>query len=245
MVRSVFVERFDPGTVEKIHILSSDPLAHLLDHMPRENIPVEYGGDLDWTYGDAPRLGAVELAKLGEGEEKLVGPVAFDQQEGKVLRMGTVGGRKRTEGGGGGDGPPSNAKQLLEAQEGVVKPSSNDADPLMASFIPSNSTPTSLQHVSSPSAGQPEGAFHLPNGTSPASDPPQAPETGFVPGTHEPLTDERVRSRSLPPGEREEPEGDEGGREEGRKNEAVAKGWIPGSGVSEEEFLKGVEGVTI
>ncbi|KAL7409446.1 CRAL-TRIO domain-containing protein, partial [Mrakia frigida] len=56
---------FDPGTVEKIHILSNDSLPTLLTMMPKESIPKEYGGELDWTYGQDPNLDEDAKKALG------------------------------------------------------------------------------------------------------------------------------------------------------------------------------------
>lgn len=235
--------RFDPGTVEKIHILSSDPLERLLEYMPRANIPREYGGDLEWTYGEAPALGEVERAKLSDAP--LDGPIAWDSEASKVVYLGTKDGKAR-------DGAPHKpAGGQAVDNEFQTKPASTDDKPLMAAFIPSSDAPAGLVHATSSSSADAaaddagpgaETPKHFANGTSPAHDPPHPPETGFVPGTHDPLTDERVRSRSLPPGEqgKEDAPPDAGASGQDERNEAVAKGWIPGSGISEQDFLKGV-----
>jgi hypothetical protein len=45
--------RFDPGTVEKIHILSdSQALPVLSRFVALEDLPVQFGGKLPWAYGD-------------------------------------------------------------------------------------------------------------------------------------------------------------------------------------------------
>jgi len=277
--------RFDPGTVEKIHILSST--AELQEFMPLANIPKEYGGELDWTYGQAPALGEVERAKLGEDGDRLQGPICWDRDAGRVLFLGKDASGKQRNGQGEGaaagsisavaDGsavksPSQTVKDANESAEAAAnKPASKDSKPLMASFIPSDGTPGSLVHstangngaplVDSPSSeAPPANERHFANGTSPANDPPHPPETGYVPGTHEPLTEERVRARSLPPaagqasalGQEDGADKDDDGsskttdEQAGRiRNEAVAKGWIPGSGVTEQDFLRSVGGMTL
>ena len=48
---------FDQNTVNKVHILSSSEVFHVLSqHIDPENIPKKYGGSLDFTFGDLPNL---------------------------------------------------------------------------------------------------------------------------------------------------------------------------------------------
>ncbi|KAK7464666.1 hypothetical protein VKT23_005873 [Stygiomarasmius scandens] len=101
---------FDEVTRNKIHILTKDqldpsspayktcPLFELID---KENIPKEYGGELDWTFLDEPKVdeevrGVLkEGAKLLEGDElegtrekgdMVKGPWVFDVADGRVIK---------------------------------------------------------------------------------------------------------------------------------------------------------------
>ncbi|GAA6003600.1 SEC14 family lipid-binding protein [Rhodotorula paludigena] len=84
---------FDPGTVAKIHILSSSELVSVLSsQMPASSIPRDYGGTLDWSFGaPAPALDQPARDALGlhEGEEigtALNGPVRW--KDGRVVLLG-------------------------------------------------------------------------------------------------------------------------------------------------------------
>lgn len=280
--------RFDPGTVEKIHILGSP--TELQEFMPLDNIPKEYGGGLDWTYGQPPALGEVERAKLGADGDKLQGPICWDREESRLRYLGKEGGKRRegaraTETGptGGvgsvsatadGEAVKSPSKTVQDAEAAAEakahKPASDNNKPLMASYIPTEGAPgvhsssamngstNGAPLVESPSSeAPPANEHHFANGTSPSNDPPHPPESGFIPGTHEPLTEERVRARSLPPAggqataQGQEDADDETQQKAGEeqasriRNEAVAKGWIPGSGVTEQAFLRSVGGMTL
>ncbi|GAA6030249.1 hypothetical protein JCM8097_009009 [Rhodosporidiobolus ruineniae] len=82
---------FDPGTVEKIHILPSSPSAiHtiLTTHIPPSSIPRAYGGELDWDFGaPGPALDDDARAKIGGGELP-EGPVRWDSNGGRVRVVG-------------------------------------------------------------------------------------------------------------------------------------------------------------
>ncbi|KAL2820468.1 CRAL-TRIO domain-containing protein [Aspergillus cavernicola] len=79
---------FDPGTTSKIFILSaSEVQPTLTSFMEPSSIPTQYGGELDWQWGDMPALdesareviGALETAPA-EGQTKpsfVKGPVLF------------------------------------------------------------------------------------------------------------------------------------------------------------------------
>ncbi|BGP01747.1 phosphatidylinositol transporter [Rhodosporidium toruloides NP11] [Rhodotorula toruloides] len=87
---------FDPNTVSKIHILSSSSLTSTLSqHIPLSSIPVKYGGQLEWSFGDpGPRLDEEtrRVMRLGEGEECPRGPVRWEDG-----RVRVVGGEGRSE----------------------------------------------------------------------------------------------------------------------------------------------------
>ncbi|BDD59623.1 hypothetical protein MAP00_004819 [Monascus purpureus] len=97
---------FDPVTTSKIFILSaSEVTPTLTSFMDPSSIPKQYGGELDWKWGDMPNLdeparelvGALETAPA-EGETKpgfIKGPVLFKGKEIEVL--GTVDGKSRRE----------------------------------------------------------------------------------------------------------------------------------------------------
>ncbi|GAA5825264.1 hypothetical protein JCM11251_006911 [Rhodosporidiobolus azoricus] len=82
---------FDPGTVEKIHILPSDrtaALSILTAHIPPSSIPCSYGGELDWDFGSpAPNLDA-ELQKSLGREECPAGPMRWDSKKGMAKVVG-------------------------------------------------------------------------------------------------------------------------------------------------------------
>lgn len=97
---------FDPVTTSKIFILSaSEVTPTLTSFMDPSSIPKQYGGELDWKWGDMPNLdepareliGALETAPA-EGETKpgfIKGPVLFKGKEIEIL--GTVDGKSRRE----------------------------------------------------------------------------------------------------------------------------------------------------
>lgn len=83
---------FDPGTTSKIFILSSAEVKPTLtSFMDPSSIPRQYGGDLDWTWGDMPNLdqpakdlvGGVESGD--ENKQFLKGPMLFDEEGIRVL----------------------------------------------------------------------------------------------------------------------------------------------------------------
>ncbi|GAA5977139.1 hypothetical protein JCM10908_004869 [Rhodotorula pacifica] len=89
---------FDEGTRNKIHILSASDLTSTLSaHMPPSSIPREYGGTLDWTFGESgPNLDpeARDLLHMQEGEEMPKGPLRWEREGGGVR---VVGGEGRSE----------------------------------------------------------------------------------------------------------------------------------------------------
>ncbi|KAJ5851535.1 uncharacterized protein N7529_010920 [Penicillium soppii] len=97
---------FDPGTTSKIFILSAAEVEPTLtSFMEPSSIPKQYGGQLDWTWGDMPNLDdpSRELLRgleqpLADGQTRkdiLKGPVLFEGDHLKVL--GTVDGKERRE----------------------------------------------------------------------------------------------------------------------------------------------------
>ncbi|CAG7927530.1 unnamed protein product [Penicillium olsonii] len=97
---------FDPGTTSKIFILSAAEVEPTLTaFMEPSSIPKQYGGELEWTWGDMPNVDDAgrELLQgieqpLGEGQTRkdiLKGPVLFRGDHLEVL--GTVDGKERRE----------------------------------------------------------------------------------------------------------------------------------------------------
>lgn len=97
---------FDPGTTSKIFILSAAEVEPTLtSFMEPSSIPKQYGGELEWKWGDMPNLDdpSRELLQgieqpLAEGQTRkdiLKGPVLFEGDHLQVL--GTVDGKERRE----------------------------------------------------------------------------------------------------------------------------------------------------
>ncbi|EJD38834.1 CRAL/TRIO domain-containing protein [Auricularia subglabra TFB-10046 SS5] len=100
---------FDPITTSKIFILPSDPkevFATLSQYIDTANIPTQYGGTLEYAFGEMPKLDA-HLASLIEwdaagagtranGEHTLpIGPVVWDHSTGEAFGVGSVEGKDR------------------------------------------------------------------------------------------------------------------------------------------------------
>ncbi|KAL1981715.1 hypothetical protein VTN96DRAFT_2272 [Rasamsonia emersonii] len=95
---------FDPVTVSKIFILSDKEVKPTLESfMDPSSFPKQYGGELDWEWGDPPLLdeparelaGGLELP-AGEGEKRpgfIKGPVLFHGD--KIEVLGTENGKPR------------------------------------------------------------------------------------------------------------------------------------------------------
>ncbi|GAA5822862.1 hypothetical protein JCM3770_003202 [Rhodotorula araucariae] len=103
---------FDPGTVEKIHILAAaTQLADLELRIPPSSIPKKYGGDLEWAYGaPGPLLDDDARRTLGarEGDDVaqvLSAPVRW--RDGTLELKGT--GRSEAELARWNDGGPARA----------------------------------------------------------------------------------------------------------------------------------------
>ena len=76
---------FDQGTQEKIKVLGnpakdSSTLDILTQYIAKENVPKAYGGELDWTTGDDPKLDEPIKQWLKENMdiEKIHGPMFID-----------------------------------------------------------------------------------------------------------------------------------------------------------------------
>ncbi|KAJ5665166.1 uncharacterized protein N7477_007614 [Penicillium maclennaniae] len=95
---------FDPGTTSKIFILSAAEVKPTLtSFMEPSSIPKQYGGELEWQWGDMPNLDEPAKAKLQgieqtspEGKkEMLKGPMLFKGDHIEVL--GSQSGKDRRE----------------------------------------------------------------------------------------------------------------------------------------------------
>ncbi|KAJ5168040.1 uncharacterized protein N7482_003634 [Penicillium canariense] len=93
---------FDPPTLLKIHILSpSETTATLLAHIAPEDLPKQYGGTLQWEWGNMPNLDAPAMAIAGglysqkeNGErEYLQGPLRVTDDA--IQLLGTIDGKER------------------------------------------------------------------------------------------------------------------------------------------------------
>ncbi|OJJ41704.1 hypothetical protein ASPWEDRAFT_101961 [Aspergillus wentii DTO 134E9] len=127
---------FDPNTTSKIFILSAAEVKPTLSaFMDISSIPKQYGGDLDWQWGDMPNLdeparelvGALETPPA-EGQTKptlLKGPVLFKGNEIEIL--GSVDGKSRRE-----TIPVTKTQQeeptTKTSSEPAEKPATSDAD---------------------------------------------------------------------------------------------------------------------
>ncbi|KAI0917472.1 hypothetical protein AcW1_007336 [Taiwanofungus camphoratus] len=72
---------FDEGTRRKIHVLGKDPGPTLRKLIDPQNLPMPYGGELDWKFGDEPALDDDAKNVLGEMPK---GPVILE--DGQVKR---------------------------------------------------------------------------------------------------------------------------------------------------------------
>jgi hypothetical protein len=72
---------FDEGTRNKIHILGKSPGETLRNLITAEDLPKQYGGELEWEYGDEPSLDEETKKQIGELP---LGPALF--ADGAVVR---------------------------------------------------------------------------------------------------------------------------------------------------------------
>lgn len=97
----VISQWFDPVTRSKIFLLSASEAHEVMrTYIDRANLPVEYGGDLDWTWQDLPNLDSHArrlvdnlYEKTDQGEIFAKGPVTFEN--GCIKLLGTVNGHPR------------------------------------------------------------------------------------------------------------------------------------------------------
>lgn len=96
----------DPVTVSKIRIVSRDEVLPALEEVADGgSIPKMYGGDLDWTFGDAPVIDPYlkdVISWDGEQSSFPLAPLVWEPVEGKVgrvacLRVGSQDGKALRE----------------------------------------------------------------------------------------------------------------------------------------------------
>lgn len=97
---------FDPVTTAKITVLpgnlSKDELRQKLEaYIAPENLPKQYGGELEWEYGNYPLVDPEIGGLIGEDTLADGGPVRWvvDQRgaAGKAVKVGRVAGQNRRE----------------------------------------------------------------------------------------------------------------------------------------------------
>jgi hypothetical protein len=96
------IKWFDPSTTSKIHILpEADVLSTLEQYIDRKNIPVRFGGDLQWSYGKPPSFDPEFRPFIGElMDDWTPGPLRFmsNVAGGQVLAVGVAeNGERRRE----------------------------------------------------------------------------------------------------------------------------------------------------
>ncbi|OJJ62139.1 hypothetical protein ASPSYDRAFT_55067 [Aspergillus sydowii CBS 593.65] len=123
---------FDPGTTSKIFILSaSEVLPTLSSFMDPSSIPKQYGGELDWKWGDMPYLdeparelvGALETAPEEDQTKPnfIRGPVLFKGD--RVDIIGKENGKARES-----SIPVSKSKLAEEKEAAAAKPKDNEEE---------------------------------------------------------------------------------------------------------------------
>lgn len=96
LVLEVVKNWFQPAMVAKIFVLrSSEVRERLRECIGLEDLPVEYGGNLEWEYGDSPQVDdEIRAMLVKDGSEEFIeGPCLWI--EGKRIVLGTVDGQKR------------------------------------------------------------------------------------------------------------------------------------------------------
>ncbi|KAF8968943.1 CRAL-TRIO domain-containing protein [Flammula alnicola] len=73
---------FDEGTRQKIHVLGKDPGSTLSELVHTRDLPVAYGGELEWKFEDEPHLDEDTKQIIGEMPK---GPVVFT--DGAVMKL--------------------------------------------------------------------------------------------------------------------------------------------------------------
>ncbi|PYI06145.1 CRAL/TRIO domain-containing protein [Aspergillus sclerotiicarbonarius CBS 121057] len=146
---------FDPGTTSKIFILSAAEVKPTLTaFMDPSSIPKQYGGELDWQWGDMPYLDEESRKLVGvletppaEGETKpsfIKGPVLFKGDHVEVL--GKVNGESRKSDVPVGASPaessngaaPVQAEKPTEQEQEVSEPGSENEKVILQEPAPTN-----------------------------------------------------------------------------------------------------------
>lgn len=90
-VWSFISQWFDANTRAKISILSNDKEAtyrRLTELIDPEHIPVEYGGTLDWNFGDLPNFDPAIMDSYGLKEGQWpIGPIKMEGND--IVALGT------------------------------------------------------------------------------------------------------------------------------------------------------------
>lgn len=91
-VWSFISQWFDANTRSKISILSNDKEAtyrRLTELIAPEHIPTDYGGTLDWNFGDLPNLDPALVDGYGLDSAKWpIGPIKLEGDD--VVALGTL-----------------------------------------------------------------------------------------------------------------------------------------------------------
>jgi len=66
---------FDEGTRRKVHVLGKDPGPTLRTLIEPADLPIQYGGELEWKFEDEPKLDAATTEVLGQMPK---GPAIFN-----------------------------------------------------------------------------------------------------------------------------------------------------------------------
>ncbi|GAA5906573.1 SEC14 family lipid-binding protein [Sporobolomyces salmoneus] len=181
---------FDPGTVEKIFILPSHGvLSTLSTHIDPSSIPKEFGGSLDWTYGDDSRPNldddTKEMLGLNEVPE---GPLRwFGKERGCELR-GTGRDRKveeeieeKLE---SRKNSRMNTPQREEEEEGASPTTTRKETETVAREEPksvADSVPTTTQTITTQEVAPTPATTTTPIDVTPVDVVPQVEETGLPP----------------------------------------------------------------
>lgn len=184
--------------------------------MPKESIPKEYGGELDWTYGQDPNLD--DDARRALGGEWVRGPISWDSRQQRVKPVGRVGDERRDAGydDGSSEGVASRASSPVDGRSINRGRSAHQPNNIATNghatnhTVDSPSSPVLRSSASSSSITQPSGSG-VPSTSSPASSihsrrssssstyhakasrrtpdahPIPAPTSRVIPGTHIPV----------------------------------------------------------
>ncbi|KAK4050357.1 cytosolic factor, phosphatidylinositol/phosphatidylcholine transfer protein [Microbotryomycetes sp. JL221] len=199
---------FDPGTVEKLSILSTNEVSSTLTKfIEPQHLPKVYGGELNWKFGDQPNLDD-EMKKVLGFDAVPRGTLRFDQQTKELKLMGT--GRDQTQTDEWLKEHRVQSNQNSEAEADVSEkqqstPQTQDNRTLAQNettqmkLIDDNNKTTQSQ-LNEPSQKVEKREIRMPaiviDGPSPSSSPPTTSPTAIVsPLAHH---DEEAHSRSIP-----------------------------------------------